>query len=313
MKLVTATTTADTLQFGTLRGELDGWRLSLEAGNKSPRTLQSYSETVEQLADFLAAKRMPQAVENVKREHVEAWLKDLREAGRSEATIGLRFRSLRPFWNYLVDEEIIPVSPMAKMHGPKVSIQPTPIPPLEDVKRLLATTAGKDYEARRDRAILLLMVDSGARLSEVANIKLADVTFVGSRPDLVEITGKGGSRRTLVIKPVVAQAMRAYLRLRQDRRDARLPWLWLGRGHLLPAGVAQMIGRRAEEAGLVGIHPHVFRHAFAHAWLAAGNSESALMRVAGWKSRSMLARYGASLADERAREEHRGFSPTDLL
>jgi integrase len=157
------------------------------------------------------------------------------------------------------------------------------------------------------------MVDSGARLSEVANIKLADVTFVGSRPDLVEITGKGGSRRTLVIKPVVAQAMRAYLRLRQDRRDARLPWLWLGRGHLQPAGVAQMIGRRAEEAGLAGIHPHVFRHAFAHAWLAAGNSESALMRVAGWKSRSMLARYGASLADERAREEHRGFSPTDLL
>jgi integrase len=74
-----------------------------------------------------------------------------------------------------------------------------------------------------------------------------------------------------------------------------------------------MIGRRAEEAGLVGIHPHVFRHAFAHAWLAAGNSESALMRVAGWKSRSMLQRYGASLADERAREEHRGFSPTDLL
>src|SRR5664280_1955167 len=171
MKLVTATTTAGDLQFGTLRGELDGWRLSLEAGNKSPRTLQSYSETVEQLADYLSRHGMPQSVENVRREHIESWLKDLRETGRSEATIGLRFRSLRPFWRYLTDEEIIPASPMAKMRSPKVSIQPTPIPPLEDVKRLLATTAGKDYEARRDRAILLLMVDSGARLSEVANIR----------------------------------------------------------------------------------------------------------------------------------------------
>jgi site-specific recombinase XerD len=307
------TSAADALAFGTLRGELDGWRLSLEAAGKSPRTVQSYTETVLQLADYLAAKGMPRAVENIRREHIEGWLRDLREAGRSEATIALRYRSLRVFFHFLTDEEVIAASPMAKMHSPKVSVQPTAIPPLEDIKKLLATTAGRDYEDRRDRAILLLMVDSGARLSEIANIKLADVTFVGSRPDLVEITGKGGSRRTLVIKPVVAQAIRAYLRLRQARHDARSEWLWLGRGHLQAAGVAQMIGRRADEAGLSGIHPHVFRHAFAHAWLAAGNSESALMRVAGWKSRSMLARYGASLADERAREEHRGFSPTDLL
>jgi site-specific recombinase XerD len=308
-----ATTAADALAFGTLRGELDGWRLSLEAANKSPRTVQSYSETVGQLADYLAAKGMPRAVENIRREHIEGWLRDMREAGKSEATIALRYRSVRVFFRFLTDEEVIPASPMAKMHSPKVSIQPTAIPSLDDVKRLLATTAGKDYEDRRDRAILLLMIDSGARLSEVANIKLADITFVGSRPDLVTITGKGGSRRSLVIKPVVAQAIRAYLRLRQARRDARSPYLWLGRGHLQPAGVAQMIGRRADEAGLAGIHPHVFRHAFAHAWLAAGNSESGLMRTAGWKSRSMLQRYGASLADERAREEHRGFSPTDLL
>src|SRR5664280_2503990 len=114
-----ATTAADALAFGTLRGELDGWRLSLEAANKSPRTVQSYSETVGQLGDYLAAKGMPRAVENIRREHVEGWLRDMREAGKSEATIALRYRSVRVFFRFLTDEEVIPASPMAKMHSPK--------------------------------------------------------------------------------------------------------------------------------------------------------------------------------------------------
>ena len=73
----------------------------------------------------------------------------------------------------------------------------------------------------------------------------------------------------------------------------------------------QMIRERGLAAGL-DIHPHQMRHTFAHRWRLAGGEGDDLMRLMGWKSSQMLARYGASAADERARAAHARIRPGEV-
>jgi hypothetical protein len=73
------------------------------------------------------------------------------------------------------------------------------------------------------------------------------------------------------------------------------------------SGIAQMLERRCAQAGMDKVHPHQFRRTTAHTWLAAGGSEVSAMRNFGWRSRTVLSRYGANVADERARDELTGW------
>jgi integrase len=112
-----------------------------------------------------------------------------------------------------------------------------------------------------------------------------------------------------------AKAVDKYTRLRATHRHAQDRALWPGRQRpLLDSAIDLMLRRRAKQAGLRGVHLHVSRRAFAYGWLSSGGLDGHLMQLAGWRSREILNRYGASAAAERARAAHYGrVSPGDRL
>jgi site-specific recombinase XerD len=103
-----------------------------------------------QLAAFLEAHGMPTQVEHIKREHVEAFLIDVR--GRtSVSTQATRYRQLQQLFKYLAEDEgVIPASPMARMKPPKLDEKQIPTIAEGDLKKLLRACEGKDFSARRD-------------------------------------------------------------------------------------------------------------------------------------------------------------------
>lgn len=281
---------------------IDSFQLHLQAGRKSPKTIAGYRQAAEQLAAFLADKGMPTDVANIRREHVEAFIVDLL-ARWTPSTANNRFRGLQQFFKWLVDEGEITASPMQRMDPPRLDEVPVPVFTEAQEAALLKACAGASFEDRRDNAIFRLLLATGIRCAELVGLEIGDVDLPGRR---ITVMGKGRKVRSAPFDPKTAQALDRYLRMRRRHPHHAEASVWLGaRGPMTDSGIRQMCERRGAQADVADVHPHRFRHTFAHRWQVDGGGEGDLMRLAGWKSRQMLQRYGASAADHRAEEAYR--------
>jgi site-specific recombinase XerD len=279
---------------------------SLRARNRSPKTISSYLEAAKLLSDHAHNRDLLV----LKRSDIEEFLADQLQHHRP-TTAAVRFRSLQQFYRWALTEELIDKTPMAGLSPPSITERPVAVLDEAQLARLLRCMNSRSFEDRRDTAIVRLFVDTGMRLSEMAGLALSDIDL---DTDVALVLGKGRRPRACPFGDKTGQAIERYLRERTKHRLGRSAQLWIGgRGDMTDNGIGQMLRRRAKQAGLDHLHPHMFRHTFAHRWLADGGQEQDLMRLAGWHSREMLARYGASAADQRAREAHRRMKLGDRL
>jgi integrase/recombinase XerD len=206
-----------------LRAWVEGFLRDCRARDLSAHTVEYYRA---QLADFEKFVRLQDAtaVTDITPDLIRGYLLHLAESGHNPGGRHAKYRALRAFLRWYQAEAEPDASqwknPIEKVRPPKVTVEPIPGVSIEDIRALLSTC--KDgFTGVRDRALLLALLDTGARAGEFLAVDLSDVDTIGGSVILRKTKAK--KTRTVYIGRKARRALRAYLKQREDESAA----LWV--------------------------------------------------------------------------------------
>ena len=243
--------------------------LEVERG-VSLNTIQSYRRDIEKFMRYAQSKKKD--ISSISREELMNFLMQLKKDGLAATSIARNLASLKTFWKFLTMERIVPENVAAVIETPKTWKTIPDVLNRQEVEKLLGAPSRKGLTGARDKAILELMYATGLRVSEVKDLKKANVNLEAG---FVKCSGKGGKERVVPLGRVAKEAIERYVatsrkKLLGKKEDEHLFLSRLGK-KLSRQSIWKIIQKYAKKAGIKKhITPHTLRHSFATHLLEGG-------------------------------------------
>ena len=281
---------------------LEGFLVDRKAQNLSKGTITFYKNKLSLFSQYCegqAIQHITQITPQILREFL-VWLE---QGGHNPGGIHAFYRAVKTFlfwWENEIELEGWR-NPIRRVKAPKVALEPLQGIELDDFQAML-----EKCNSKRDKALLLCLLDTGARASEFCAMDLEDLDRVYGSILIRE--GKGKKPRTVFLGKKARRTLRAYLRERKDSCKA----LWVTRSgeRLTYWGLRELIKRKAHDAKIAVPSLHAFRRTFALECLRNGADVYCLQKLMGHADLQVLRRY-LKQTDQDIREAHRRASPVD--
>jgi site-specific recombinase XerD len=263
--------------------------LDCESRGFADKTLEFYRQRLtvfRRYCDEQQAEVVTDLTPTIIRSFLAGWQQRQKQGEISSSYVHSFARAIRTFCYFLVREELLDASPFAKVKMPRLEAKVLPALTSEEVKAILRAC---EYE--RDKAILLLMLDTGVRASELCALNVGDVAGDGA---VTVRMGKGQKGRITYMGARARKQLLRYFTLeRGGKPEADEPLFTSQRGgqRLKYFGLAQLFKRLKRASGVKGLSPHALRRTMAIYSLRNGMNLYLLARMLGHSDITVLRQY----------------------
>jgi len=307
---------------------IQGYNLCAQSEGKSTNYINLVTACIGLFIKYLEANGLPTTVSGINAQHIRGFIIHLQsvnrfanhpfakpqEGGLSGHTINTYMRSLRAFWSWLESEEIIVDNPFSRLRIPRAPTKVIPTFSEEQYRALLAQVDITSPQGYRNYTILLLLLDTMIRVSELTSCRMEDLNLEGR---VIKVWGKGSKERIVPFAKTAQKALWKYISFhRPEPQMPRQDMLFLtadGRP-MTKNRVETIIKSYGRKAGIevVRVSPHTFRHTGAVNFLRNGGDLFTLQRIMGHSSLEVLRGY-VNLSQCDLNMVHSKASPLDNL
>jgi integrase/recombinase XerD len=269
--------------FDGILGEFRSY-LKLER-SMSANTVAAYGRDAQSLLDYLRNEGIT-SVEDIKGEHLTAYIESLSQAGISKRSQARVISSIKSLFRYLDDEGMIKDNPCDMLDAPKMQKHLPSVLSVEEVLAILESVDLSKPQGHRNRAMLEMLYSCGLRVSELVSLRISDLFF---DEGFIRVIGKGDKQRLIPVGEPAVKAVGFWMeqrRLWPVAKGAEDCLFLNNRGRKLTREMVFHIVK--EQAEIAGIHkdisPHTFRHSFATHMVENGADLRVVQEMLGHES-----------------------------